>query len=165
MNAPAASPLVRAAEGAEERWFFGGGIHRWLVRAEETNGAFFLHEEVLTAGKATPLHSHPADETMFVLEGSIRVHIDGDEREVTAGGVAVAPREVPHAFLVTGEPTRLLCLHTPGACQGFYLGASGPADTTDQVIDFDRVMASGRANGGFTFLGPPPFADRAVSSA
>jgi quercetin dioxygenase-like cupin family protein len=151
------SPVIRGAHDAEERWFFGGGIHRWLVRAEETGGDFFLYEDSLSLGKMTPLHTHPADETMFVLEGSIRVHIDGAEYDVPAGGVAVAPRDVPHAFLVTADDTRILCLHTPGECQSFYLGASEPAGSVEHTVDFDRVRESGLTNGGITFLGPPPF--------
>ena len=38
---PAAS-VVRAAAAGERREFFGGGVHTWMVRAAETDGAFFL---------------------------------------------------------------------------------------------------------------------------
>lgn len=107
-------------------------------------------------GKMTPLHTHPADETMLVLEGSIVVHIDGTDHSLQAGGVAVAPRDVPHAFRVVSPTARLLRLHTPGCCQSFYMGASEPlTEYTDRVVDFDRVRSSGAVNGGITFLGPP----------
>lgn len=148
---------MRAEQDADERWFYGGGLHRWLVHADETDGAFFLHEERLDAGKATPLHTHPADETMIVLEGAIRMHIDGEERAVASGGVAVARRGVPHAFKVVADGTRLLCLHTPGSCEQFYLHASDPVADADRVVDFDRVMAAAKATGGMQFVGPPPF--------
>lgn len=151
--------VVRSSDDAEERWFYGGGVHRWLVHAAETDGAFFLHEERLDAGKATPLHTHPADETMIVLEGAIRMHIDGDEHRLEAGGVAVARRGVPHAFKVVSDGTRLLCLHTPGTCEEFYLHASGPMSKIDHVVDFDRLMAAATETGGMQFLGPPPFAN------
>lgn len=151
--------VVRAADDAEQRWFYGGGVHRWLVHATETDGAFFLHEERLEAGKATPLHTHPADETMIVLEGVIRMHIDGQEYRVEAGGVAVARRGVPHAFKVVEDGTRLLCLHTPGTCEHFYLQASAPLTDSDQVVDFDRVQAAATATGGMRLVGQPPFTD------
>jgi hypothetical protein len=113
----------------------------------------------------TPLHIHPdSDETMIVLEGQILMHIDGAEHAVGAGGVAVAPRGVPHAFKRTSaDGTRLLCLHTPGCCQAFYGDASEPEGTPDHPaghpgpVDMARVQASAQRNGGIEILGPPPF--------
>ncbi|MCU1399798.1 MAG: Cupin 2, conserved barrel domain protein [Acidimicrobiales bacterium] len=158
--------LVRAAEEGDRRWFFGGGLHIWKATAEETNGAFLLFEDRMDHGKMTPLHTHPdSDETMIVLEGEIRMHLDGTEHTVTAGGIASAPRGVPHAFMVSGaDGARLLCLHTPGCCQAFYWDASEPVEATDTrdlaagPLDMTRVMESARTNGGIEILGPPPFA-------
>jgi quercetin dioxygenase-like cupin family protein len=158
------APVVRAEADGERRWFFGGGVHTWKVRAEETNGAFFLFEDRMEQGKMTPLHTHPdSDETMYVLDGEILMHLDGQEHRIAAGGVAVAPRGLPHAFMVVSSAARLLCLHTPGCCESFYWGASeplagdGPASGT---VDFDRIRASAEQNGGIVLLGPPPFAQR-----
>jgi quercetin dioxygenase-like cupin family protein len=164
MTAATTTPghLVRAAEDGERRWFFGGGVHTWKVRAEESNGAFLLFEIRMEQGKLTPLHTHPAsDETMYVLDGEILMHLDGQEHTVRAGGVAVAPRGVPHAFMVVSESARLLCLHTPGCCEAFYRDASEPlADDRagTGTVDFDLVRASAERNGGIELLGPPPFA-------
>jgi quercetin dioxygenase-like cupin family protein len=155
----AAAHTLRQAGQASERWFYGGGVHRWLATAEDTGGAFLLFSDVMDQGKRTPLHTHPADESMYVIDGQILVHIAGEEGELGAGGLVIAPRGVPHAFLVLSETATLLTLHTPGTCQAFYLGASEPltADTS-RIVDFDRVRASARANGGIDILGPPPFA-------
>jgi quercetin dioxygenase-like cupin family protein len=157
--------ICRAHDEGQRRWFYGGGLHIWKATAEETNGAFLLFEDRLDHGKVTPLHTHPdSDETMIVLEGEIVMHLDGVEHTVGAGGVAVAPRGVPHAFKVSGpDGTRLLCLHTPGCCQAFYWGASEPVSSDDgrQIsagpVDMGRVQASARENGGIDILGPPPF--------
>jgi len=158
----APAPIIRAREDGERRWFYGGGVHTWKATAEETGGAFLLFEDSLEQGKTTPLHIHPgSDETMFVLEGEILVHMDGVEHRVAAGGLAVAPRGVPHAFLVVSDRARLLCLHTPGCCQAFYMGASEPiADGGPESgpVDFARIHASAKRNGGIEILGPPPFA-------
>lgn len=154
--------IVRAKEDGERRSFFGGGLHIWKATAEETDGAFLLFEDRLDHGKVTPLHTHPdSDETMIVLEGEILMHLDGVEHTVVAGGVAVAPRGVPHAFKVVGpDGTRLLCLHTPGCCQAFYWDASEPANDGNEAggtVDMSRVQASAQKNGGIEILGPPPF--------
>ncbi len=155
-----ASTVRRSGEG-QQRWFYGGGVHTWLALAEETGGAFLLFEDAMDNGKRTPLHTHPeADETMYVLQGEIVMHLDGTEHRLGAGGVAVAPRGVPHAFLVTADGTRLLCLQTPGCCQAFYFGASEPLTAgTDKIVDFSRVAQSGATNAGIEILGPPPFVE------
>jgi uncharacterized RmlC-like cupin family protein len=110
-------------------------------------------------GKRTPLHTHPdADETMYVLQGEIVMHLDGAEERISAGGLVLAPRGLPHAFLVNADDTRVLCLQTPGCCQAFYFGASEPlTPETVRTVDFDRIRASGITNGGIEILGPPPF--------
>lgn len=159
MSATAALPLVRNIDAAERRWFYGGGVHIWLATAADTGGAFLLCEQQMEQGKATPLHTHPADESLYVLEGEMLVHLDGEEFAVTAGGLATAPRGVPHAFKVLSPTLRVLCLHTPGTCDAFYLGASEEIglDVSTGPVDFDRVIASARDNGGFELVGPPPF--------
>lgn len=151
-------PLVRSAAEGERRWFSGGGVHTWKVRAEETGGAFLLFEDRMEQGKMTPLHTHPdSDETMYVLEGEILMHLDGQQHTVAAGGIAVAPRGLPHAFMVVSESARMLCLHTPGCCEAFYWDASEPL-ASDEVasgrVDFDRIRDSAQRNGGIVLLGP-----------
>ena len=154
-------PTVRSSEDGEQRWFFGGGIHTWKVTSEESGGAFMLFEDAMDEGKATPLHIHPeSDETMYVLEGEILMHIDGREYRVGPQGLAVAPRGVPHAFMVLSKQVRMLCLHTPGSCDAFYLDASAPLDDIpelERTIDLSVVQASAQRNPGIELLGPPPF--------
>lgn len=157
--------VVRAAEEGQRRWFYGGGMHVWKLTADETDGALLMFEDRMDHGKVTPLHIHPeSDETMVVLNGEIVMHLDGVEHVVGEGGVACAPRGVPHAFKVSGvDGARLLCLHTPGCCQAFYFGASEPVGPDDHravgdgPFDMARVQASAAANGGIQILGPPPF--------
>jgi quercetin dioxygenase-like cupin family protein len=156
------NPIVRSAEDGERRWFYGGGLHTWKATPEETGGAFMLFEDCMDRGKVTPLHLHPdSDESMYVLDGEILVHIDGTEHTLGSGGIFIAPRGVPHAFLVSSPLARLLCLHTPGCCQAFYWDASEPLNATEAspgTVDFDVVRKSAQRNGGIEILGPPPFA-------
>lgn len=158
-------PIIRGAADGERRWFYGGGVHTWKATAAETNGAFLLFEDRMEHGKATPLHTHPdSDETMVVLDGEIVMHMNGTDHRIAAGGVAVAPRGVPHAFLVASATARLLCLHTPGCCQAFYWDASEPItidNPTTGTVDFTLVLASAKTNGGIEILGPPPFRNEA----
>jgi quercetin dioxygenase-like cupin family protein len=154
-------PVVRADQEGERLWFYGGGVHIWKVTSAETAGAFIVFEDVMTQGKVTPLHVHPeVDETLYVLEGEILLHLDGHEQRVGPLGVAMAPRGAPHAFLVVSETARLLFVEAPGSSEAFYRGASEPA-TDDLVaaapVDFARLAASAERHGGIVILGPPPF--------
>jgi quercetin dioxygenase-like cupin family protein len=165
----ASVPVVRAEEEGQRRWFYGGGVHIWKATSEETNGAFLLFEARTSQGKMTPLHTHPdSDETTYVIDGEILMHVDGQEHRVGSGGLVVAPRGVPHAFLVLSQQARLLFLHTPGCCQAFYWGASEPMgadETADGDIDFARVQMSAKQNGGIEIVGPPPFAPSSAAEA
>src|SRR5262249_32317343 len=59
-------------------------------------------------GKTTPLHQHPTfEEAIYVLEGEILVHSDGEEHTVGTGGVAPVPPGVPHALLLPPGHPRL----------------------------------------------------------
>jgi uncharacterized cupin superfamily protein len=113
-------------------------------------------------GKTTPLHTHPnLDETLIVLEGEILVYVEGREHWVGPRGVAVAPRGVPHAFLVTSESARILTLQTPGSGEAFYRDASEPStEETDaeRPPDLDRPRAAAERHPDIIqILGPPPF--------
>lgn len=152
---------VRSSGEGERRWFCGGGLHTWKATEDETGGAFLLFEDDLDAGKVTPLHRHPGvDETFYMLEGEILLHIEGDEpRPVQAGGIAIIPRGLPHAFLVTSGRARMLCLQTPGTGESFYRHASEPYVTGQPAspVDFGRVRAAAVETGAIELLGPPPF--------
>lgn len=154
-------PIVRVEGEGEKLWFYGGGVHTWLATSSETGGAFLLFHDVMTRGKTTPLHTHPeVDETLYMLEGEVLLSVDGRERAVGSGGMAMVPRGAPHAFLVTSETARILFLETPGSSEAFYRGASEPLTASLEAsapVDFDRVRASAARHGGIEILGPPPF--------
>ena len=150
---------VRPSGAGERRWFCGGGVHTWLATEPDTAGAFLLFEDALDEGKVTPLHQHPhTEETFYMLEGAVRLHIAGVEQSLAAGGIAIIPRGVPHAFMVTTPTARMLCLQTPAGGESFYRQASDPAgDGEPPAPDFTRVRAAATATGALEILGPPPF--------
>jgi quercetin dioxygenase-like cupin family protein len=157
-----AGTIIRGEGEGERLWFAGGGLWTMKATAEETDGAFILVENRMTEGKTTPLHTHPnVDETLIVLEGEILVYAEGREHRVGPRGVAVAPRGVPHAFMVASESALILTLQTPGSGEAFYRDASQPStDDTDagRPPDLDRLRAAAeRHPDTIEILGPPPF--------
>ncbi|CAN5484525.1 hypothetical protein BH20ACT15_BH20ACT15_03450 [soil metagenome] len=157
-----AVPFVRADGEGERLRFWGGGLLTMKASAEETGGAFLLFEDFMSQGKSTPLHIHRnEDETLYVLEGEILVHLDGTDHSVGPRGVAVAQRGIPHAFLVTSPTARVLTIQTPGSAEPFYRGASEAAGADTEPagpVDLARVQEAAERSGGMKVLGPPPFA-------
>jgi quercetin dioxygenase-like cupin family protein len=157
-----ATTIVRQGGEGERLWFAGGGVFTMKASAADTNGAFVLFEDVVRKGKTTPLHLHPnEDETIYVLDGEIRVHFEGAEQTVGTGGVFVAPRGLAHAFLVTSESAHLLCLQTPGTGEAFYRAVSEPAgpDAETRPPEWNRLREAAERSETIEILGPPPFGD------
>lgn len=156
-----AVPIIRQQGEGERLWFAGGGVFTMKATVEETGGAFFMLEDRVVRGKTTPLHLHPGeDELIYVLEGELLVHVDGEEHRVGERGLFVAPRGVPHAFLVTSETAHLLCLQTPGSGWPFYEQVSEPARSDADAArpaDFARLGAAAERSPAIELLGPPPF--------
>jgi quercetin dioxygenase-like cupin family protein len=154
-----AATIVRNQDDGERMWFLGGGLHTWKALSEETDNSMLVFEDQLERGKVTPMHLHAdVDEALYVIEGEIRLNVEGTEHVVSAGGFTFAPRGCAHAFVVTSERVRLLCIQTPGSGQAFYRGASQPATPTGTgPVDFERLRDVAAETGATTIVGPPPF--------
>jgi hypothetical protein len=137
--------VIRNQGEGEQLWFAGGGVFTMKATAAETGHAFFLFEDHVVRGKVTPEHLHPnVDELVYVLEGEI-----------------IAPRGVAHAFIVTSDTARLLCLQTPGSGEAFYRSVSDPATSPSDAgrpPDLARLRAGAAVSDSVELLGPPPFA-------
>jgi quercetin dioxygenase-like cupin family protein len=165
-----AIPVIRQADEGERFWFAGGGVFTMKATSAETGGSFAMWEDHVVRGKTTPLHVHPdLDEAIYMLEGEILVHVDGEEHRVGEGGLFVAPRGVPHAFLVTSETARLLAVMTPGAGESFYRSVSEPVTSEADAArppDFARLREAAERSEHIELLGPPPFeADQQAAPA
>ena len=161
------SLVLQDGEG-EHRGFAGGGVFTFKAMAADTGGAFLLWEHRSVGGKATPLHTHPEDEAIYVLQGDLLVHLDGEEHRLGQGGFFLAPAGVPHAMLVVSETARLLGLQTPGSGEQFYRDASDPADADADASwppDFDRLRDIAKRSDTIEILGPPPFAAKGEEAA
>jgi quercetin dioxygenase-like cupin family protein len=154
--------VIRQQGEGEQLWFAGGGVFTMKATAEETADAFALWEDTMVRGKVTPLHLHPNEaEALYVLEGEIVVHVDGEDHPVGSGGFFLAPCGVPHAFMVTSETARVLALLTPGTGEAFYREASDPVTSehdASRPADFARLRAVAERSPIIEILGPPPFA-------
>jgi quercetin dioxygenase-like cupin family protein len=154
--------VVRQRGEGEYLVFAGGGTFTIKASSAETGGSLMIFEDRVVRGKMTPLHKHPnMEEAIYLLEGELLVHVDGEELPVSEGSLVVVPRGVPHALLGTSETARLLCTLAPGASgEAFFRDASDPASSELEVRppDFDRLRACAERSDSIEILGPPPFA-------
>ena len=68
MTAVAVAEPSVGAPPSEPLWFLGTLV-RLKLTGEQTGRRFALWEGILPCGAAPPLHSHPQDETFYVLRG------------------------------------------------------------------------------------------------
>jgi hypothetical protein len=74
-----------------------------------------------------PVHTHPQDESYFVLEGRLTVQAAERRFELEAGAAAVVPMGVAHTFRVDSDTARVLVLTTPAGIERFVRDAGVPA--------------------------------------
>jgi quercetin dioxygenase-like cupin family protein len=154
--------IVLTPEEQSVVWFLGSLV-RVRLDASTTGGELAILEHRGERGYGSPRHRHENDdETFFVLDGELRVEVDGASRTAGAGGVAFLPRQFAHAFVVTSMQARFLTLHTPAGFDEFTRAAGTPAEPTATTPPADltapdpaALRALARAY-GIDILGPPP---------
>src|SRR4051812_32912761 len=99
-----AGALVALEADEGEALWFNNDLLTFKATGAQTAGAYLLVEELARQGKVTPLHIHPHEtETFYVVEGGLRMHIEGEERTVAAGGFVSVPPGVRHAYMVSSR--------------------------------------------------------------
>jgi quercetin dioxygenase-like cupin family protein len=153
-------------------WFLGTLVRPKLM-GEETGGRLALWEGVLPRGASPPLHTHPQDETFYVLDGRVSVWVverdavaDGwverDARTCEPGAAIFASGGTPHTFRVESDTARMLFLSTPAGIEDFVRALSEPAawpwlqpPPDGPRVPLEQLEAAERAH-GVVRLAPPP---------
>lgn len=113
--------------GEGERLWFLGTLATIKLPGEASDGRFALIEFLFPQHASPPLHTHPQDESYFVLEGRLTIQA-GDQRfGLEPGAAAVVPIGVPHTFRVETSTARVLVLSTPAGIEGMVRDAGVPA--------------------------------------
>jgi quercetin dioxygenase-like cupin family protein len=78
-------------------------------------------------GKRIPLHTHSAEETVIVINGSAIATAGETQGPVAVGSVIVVPAYALHGFVNTGDDTlRLLAFFPAGAVVSWFDGPIAP---------------------------------------
>jgi quercetin dioxygenase-like cupin family protein len=153
----------RLVEQAEPLWFLGTLV-RILVDGDVTGGRFSLSHLTLPHGAAPPVHSHPQDETFYLVEGKLQVLIDDKAQHCETGAVAFVPGGSPHSFRVDSDTATMLVLSTPAGIEDYYTALGEPAEwpwlqppADGPRVPPERIEEVERAH-GIVRHGPPPAA-------
>jgi len=159
--APVTGSVISDPEVQAAIWFLGA-LSQVRISGAQTGGAFALADHIARRGNASPVHVHDRDdETFFVLDGELRVFVGEEEHTAGPGTVAVLPRRLRHAYVVTSATARFLTLHTPAGFEQFAAEVGQPAlaptppPLPDGPPDF-AALAQAAARHQITILAPPP---------
>ena len=65
------------------------------------------------ANAVVPAHSHPQEQIIYLLEGSIKISIAGETHAMRAGEFIIVPGGVEHSAKVGARPARGLDVFSP----------------------------------------------------
>jgi quercetin dioxygenase-like cupin family protein len=120
--------VIRQAGEGEHRWFLGV-LSTHKVSGSDTGGRLAVMEMTFPQGASPPLHTHPQDETFYVLDGEVLAwEGTNDPVRLGPGGLLCAPGGTPHSFRVESETARMLILSTASGIEDFVRELSVAAD-------------------------------------
>jgi quercetin dioxygenase-like cupin family protein len=134
---------------APQSFYVMQDLVRLHVRHEQTGGGFFAMEvEVAPGGGPPPLHTHPAAELFWTLEGELTYFRDDGAAGLTEivggpGTSAFIPGGIPHTYRnFSDRPGRYLgILSPPAAMQAFLIEAG--VEPGGALRDPAQVLAIG----------------------
>jgi len=152
--------VVLLADGqGEVIWFLDTLVTTKLSAAD--GGEYGLIEYRMAEGARTPFHRHQhEDESLYVLEGALRVVLEHRVLHAGPGAYVHLPRGHAHA-LVADAATRALVLSRPDGFVEFTRALGTPAQTRElppsnlPMPDMARLLEVA-ASFGIDILGPPP---------
>ena len=92
-------------EGAEKAWI------KWLISKDDGAPNFSMRLFELEPGGRTPLHDHPWEHEVFILDGKCKLILGEDEKVIGPGYAVYVPPNLKHSFMNVGEgKLKFICL-------------------------------------------------------
>ena len=110
-------------------WFLNTLVTVHVAYNEGADGISLL-EHRAPHGDSPPLHvHHTEDEVFHLIEGELRLQIDGETRRLGPGQTLLAPKGVPHTYRVESPAgARWLTVTTHGDFERFVRALARPAE-------------------------------------
>ena len=148
-----AETVIRSRGDGRGIWMLGG-LYEVKTSTDEPGGQATVMEMLIPPGMGPPPHSHPGGESVYVLEGAIKYHIDGQEHDGGPGDFFHVPAGTEENFEPAGDSNvRLLVIYTPGGVEKFFQEAGEPAQTNElppppsEPPDLERIVEIGERHG------------------
>ncbi|MGH3416954.1 MAG: cupin domain-containing protein [Actinocrinis sp.] len=135
-----------------------GGVFSVLLDSAATDGQLTVGRFAVGKGEAPPYHLHTREDEVFLLiAGSALVWCDGEETQLSEGGIVYLPRNVPHGYRITSETADLLMICTPGGIEGMFRDAGRDMATPrPEGFEISRERMKHAADlYGQVIVGPP----------
>lgn len=144
--------IVRQGEGRLTQPYNVLGMPVLLkLAAADTGGELSFFVARYGKYQGPPLHSHPVDETFYVIDGQHRFKAGDDLYEANPGDMVFIPRNTPHTTLCLSDSGHLLFSVNPGGpVEAIFarLDAFTAPPSVEEVIRVHEEL-------GITILGAP----------
>jgi quercetin dioxygenase-like cupin family protein len=143
--------IARKTDEGRALWMLGG-LYEILVSGEESGGAVTVMRMTAPAGTGSPPHSHPGDESLYVLDGEVDIHIGDRVVAAKPGSMFFFPAGTKEWFEAKTQAT-VLVTYSPGGIDKFFAEVGEPATTrtipppSSTPPDFERIIRVAAANG------------------
>jgi quercetin dioxygenase-like cupin family protein len=157
----------------EKIWFMDTLVTIHVAAKSNADGMSVI-EHRMPHGSSPPLHIHHTEDEIFqVLAGQARFTVGGRQIEVRAGDTLVAPKGLPHTFIVTSQEDAIwLTVTNNGDFERMLRSVGRPAEhdglpprvekpSPAQVAALDLACRSH----GIELTGPPLTIEAAAQSA
>lgn len=157
----------------EKFWFLDTLVTVHVAAALNADGMSVI-EHRIPYGSSPPLHIHHTEDEIFhVLAGEARFTVGGKELTVRGGDTFVAPKGVPHTFVVTAkEGAAWLTVTNRGDFEGMLRAAARPAEHEGLPPRLGppsaaqaEALESACGAHGIALIGPPMAVEAAPSAA
>lgn len=154
--------LARGFSNADHYHVLGATISI-TASSETTDGKYLVLDMLVPPMFTDGLHTHPQSELVHVVDGEIRLHVDGEDEILGPGTSGHVSGSEPHGVANTGDSTaRVVATMTPADAEAFFhevgqptKGRSlpEPVEPTEPLL---QALFAGGEEHGFQLLSPLP---------
>lgn len=156
--------MIRSASSTGEAlWFLDTLVTIRVSGRDGSDGVSVLEHRAPHADSA-PMHVHRTEDEIFhLLEGRLRLAVDGAERHLDAGEIVLVPRGVPHTYRVESpDGARWLTITAGGGFEAFVREMARPAERPElppRLVEPApaevEALTAAAARHGIEIVGPP----------
>ena len=109
-----------------------GFLMKFIVRKEDTGGAYSIIEGLGRKGAEPSLHVHEyEDEGFYLIDGEMIVTVGDEDFHMKKGDYIFCPRKVPHTQKFISDTIHAFVFISPGGLEDYFWDLSLPAENLE----------------------------------